>query len=225
MCENEPYALNRTGLYKFKSTSVRDERLAVRIEIPEFAGFTEDFIRNCSLYVNRLCGELWCYYNGKIAIYNARIDCWYCYNWRNFDYIFDANGETIFMYQYSLYRMGNGCIDDDGTIYGKTFSAIYESRKLDLCSVYKNKTLYGFGVEFGSAGSDTEPEEINLNCELTSNHGKSVIVDFKHNNAERKMSVYNIHSRLSRFSTISYKLTAPAEESLVRIDSVMLYYR
>ena len=225
LCENEPYALNRTGLYKFKSTSVRDERLAVRIEIPEFAGFTEEFILNCKLYVNRLHGELWCYYDGRMAIYNARIDCWYCYTGLDYDYIFDADGETIFMHDYTLYRLGNGCIDADGTVEGALYTAVYESGQLDFGNVYRHKTLYGFGVEFGSAGSDTEPDEVKLDCELITDRGDSVTVNLTHDNTNGGQSVHKLHSRLSRFSSLRFKLTAPAEEALARVNSVMLYYR
>ena len=225
LCENEPYALNRTGLYKFKSTSVRDERLAVRIEIPDFAGFTEEFILNCKLYVNRLRGELWCYYNGRMAIYNARIDCWYCFTGLDYDYIFDADGETIFMHEFTLYRLGNDCVDDDGTVEGATYTAVYESSKLDFNNVYRHKTLYGFGVEFGSAGSLNEPAQVNLGCELETDRGDVVSVDLVHDNTNNRLSVHKLHSRLSRFSSLKFKLTAAAEASLARVDSVMLYYR
>ena len=59
-----------------------------------------------------------------MAIYNARIDCWYCYTGLDYDYIFDADGETIFMHEYTLYRLGNGCVDDDGTVEGALYTAV-----------------------------------------------------------------------------------------------------
>lgn len=167
LLENEPYALNRHGLYRFKSTSVRDERLAVRIEVPESVGLTRTFIDSCSMYVDRLRGELWCFANDLVIIYNARQKCWYKFTGITADGIFEC-GVNCYFHQNDLY------VTDD-TIYtdrGETFAAVCEFPPLDFGDPFERKTLGLAGAVIGrDAGAS-------LNIQLETDSGGKVILPF-----------------------------------------------
>lgn len=147
LVENEPYSLCRNSLYKFKSTSVRDERLAIRIEPPEYLGFSSG-VDSLKLYADKLRGELWCYDSEKAAIYNARKGCWYLFEGFTCDRIFTFLGEAAYFKAKKIYLS-----TDAATDLGNSFNAYCESGWLDLGNAFSHKDIQSFGVVIGSSSS------------------------------------------------------------------------
>lgn len=217
LVENEPYAMSANGLYRFKSTSVRDERLAIRIEAPDFIGLNRDFGSACRLYVNKLRGELWCYggVGAKIAIYNARLGKWYCFSGIEPDRVFSYMGEAAYSVGAKVYVFDESRHDDSGV----PFTASCESGCLDLGNAFKSKTLYGFGVSVSRIKGSS------VGCVLTSDKGD--VLDFKFNcDSDGDMPiVYKTHARLGKVDHVSYKLTAGADSKPMTVNGVMFYFR
>ena len=148
LVENEPYSLSRNSLYRFKSTSIRDERLAIRVEPPAYLGFTTEQTEAMKLYVNKLRGELWCYGVGNgVAVYNARRDCWYSFSGFDAAEIFTFQGEPAYFKDMKLYLTNTSVYADSGTKY----SAYCESGWLDLGDAFGLKTIKSFGVSIGES--------------------------------------------------------------------------
>lgn len=163
LVENEPYSIAADSLYRFKSTSVRDERLAIRVEPPQcfsFSGLTEGL----RLYANKLRGELWCYNNEQIIIYNARSDCWYRFTGVNADLIFNFRGEAAFISNRSVKLFCDSAYTDSGTKY------------LALCetgwfSVDKALGRRMKGIRFGAViGSSDSPRTLTLKLYVEQGH-------------------------------------------------------
>lgn len=150
LVENEPYSLSRNSLYRFKSTTIRDERLAIRVEPPAYLGFTTEQTEAMKLYVNKLRGELWCYGVGNgVAVYNARRNCWYSFTGFDAAEIFTFQGEPAYFKDKKLYLTNTSVYADSGTKY----SAYCESGWLDLGDAFALKTLKSFGVSIGESST------------------------------------------------------------------------
>lgn len=212
LVENEPYSLSQSSLYRFKSTSVRDERLAIRVEPPAYLGFDPNTTGEFRLYVNKLRGELWCYRENSIAIYNARRDCWYGFTGIDADYIFSYKGEAAFFKGAELMLFDSSLHSD----LGAPFQAVCESGWLDLGSAFEKKTLRSFGVTVGASGS-----ERSLNVSLTADCGifpasdpsrtahslRSASGEFAAP-ASDSPTVFTSRCRLGRVSHVRLKITA-----------------
>ncbi len=218
LVENEPFALNENGLYRFKSTSVRDERLAILVEAPAFAGFSRAFIESCRLYVNRLRGELWCYgmdgEESRIVVYNARTDVWYRFTGITPDLMFTYEGDPAFTVDGLLFRFQEGLNDDSGV----GFDAVFESGALSLGNAFGDKTLYECGMALECA------DGASLSMALSSNHGDRVNLNFAAD-AGKDRRVLRAHARLGHVQYLSFSLTCPADAPPVRVREIMLRYR
>ncbi|MBQ8510565.1 MAG: hypothetical protein IJ493_11730 [Clostridia bacterium] len=217
LLENEPYALNPNGLYRFKSTSVRDERLAVRVEAPDFIGLDREFIDACGLYVNKLRGELWCYHNGVMAIYNARLDVWYRFTGVDPHFMFTYQSEAAFGEGNSLYRFGEGLYDDEGT----PFTAQFVSLPLDLGAAFERKTIYGFGVSLERRPSAS------VICSLSTDLGGEWSHTFTLDEGDGSTPVVcHSHARLGRVAYAVFSLEAPGGcDASVGVREVMVEVR
>ena len=159
LCENEPYALSQGGLYRFKSTSVRDERLAIRIEPPEYLGFAENF-ESMTLFVNRLRGEVWCHAGDKVAIYNARKDCWYQFTGVSADGIFNFKGEAAY-FSGKSFRIFTDTIHSDGLT---AFTAECETKWIELDGATKSASLAAGAIIGSSDSARTAKFELLSDC-------------------------------------------------------------
>lgn len=220
LLENEPYALDPTGLYKFKSTSVRDERLAVRVEAPDHVGLTSDFIANCILFTDKLRGELWCCHGGKIVIYNARLDCWYRFTGIDADGVFSAGADCFFKGT-KLYAFDDNLRTDLGTAY----SALCESMPLDFGDPFERKTLCEVGISVSREGG------AKTGLSVTSDTGGKVSFDFTvpeetaaNGETPKTLSprIFTAHARLGRFRHIKVSVTSPAVDEPLTVREVML---
>ena len=219
LVENEPYALNPNGLYRFKSTSVRDERLAVRVEAPDSMGLDREFIDGCKLYVNRLRGELWCSYGGVSAIYNARLGVWYKFTGIDADILFSWNGEAA-------YASGNKiCLLDESihTDLGVGFAAVCAGESLDLGCAFRDKTLYRIGVSVErDAGAA-------MRISLRSDKGGALEYAFtvgEDDGADGLPVVFSARARLGRIGHLRYRLESVSGAAApLRIRELMLCFR
>ncbi|MBE6612029.1 MAG: hypothetical protein E7632_06020 [Ruminococcaceae bacterium] len=215
LVENEPYALNENGLFRFKSTSVRDERLAVLTQAPDSVGLTRDFINSCKLYVNRLRGELWCV-GSHIIVYNARQNVWYRFSGITPDLMFTHASDAAFASGRSLYRFSSDAADDAGT----PITASYDSGALDLGDAFDCKTLYEFGVSMERVPG------AKLDCVLTGDTGETLALSFTVPDGDVDIpAAIRSHARLGHASYIRFRLTSPAGSPAADIREVSLGYR
>ncbi len=148
LVENEPYSLSADSLYRFKSTSVRDERLAIRVEPPScfsFSGNTETM----RLYANKLRGELWCYTSERIVIYNARYDCWYSFTGVSADFIFSFRGEAAFLSNRTVKIFSDLVYTD----VGSAFVASCETGWLEMGKCSARSASLRLGAVVGSSSA------------------------------------------------------------------------
>jgi len=221
LVENEPFALNENGLFRFKSTTVRDERLAVLVEAPNFAGMNREFMAGCSLYVNRLRGELWCIGDGSpgsthVAVYNARLDVWYRFSGFRPDFMFTHASDAAFVSGKDVFRFAEGLTNDAGT----GFDAVYESGPLELASPFERKTLYEFGVAVSRAVGAS------VGVMLGSDSGEELALTFAvPDGAADCPAVMRSHARLSRAAYVDFRLILAANSPPADVHAVMLRAR
>ena len=221
LVENEPYALNENGLFRFKSTTVRDERLAVLVEAPDFAGLTRDFIDGCSLYVNRLRGELWCIGDGSpgnthVAVYNARLDVWYRFSGFRPDFMFTYASDAAYAAGEFIYRFADGLLTDNGV----GFDAIYESGPMEVGSPFERKTLYEFGIAVSRVA------DAKLGVMLGSDSGEELALTFEvPDGAAGCPAVMRSHARISRAAYLGYRILLAAGSPPADVHAVMLRAR
>ncbi len=215
LVENEPYAMSETGLYRFKSTSVRDERLAVRVEPPARIGLTMSFMTQCRLYVNRTRGELWCYHNGIVIIYNARLDRWYRFTGLSSDFIFTYKSEAAFVDGARLIVSDETLTTDSGV----DIAARYESDWIELNPPFELKTLYGCALELDAvAGAE-------FDLTLIDDHGCELTHRFTLDESSDAPAVIATHSRLGRFRHLRVVVSAVSGSSKLTLRRAKLIYR
>lgn len=208
--ENEPYAFSFGQLYRFKSTSVRDERLAVRINSPEYISEGGNFFDNCRLFVNRYRGELWCYYNGKTAIYSARNDCWFVYSGFNASGFYGYKNQTGYFYSGNLFLFAEGTVTD-GT---NAFSANFQSGEIDLSDSLNEKNLFAFSAAIEGEG------KLLLKSGIKTDKGDSLTFDFASFGTELP-SVVKTRAHIKRLSYLTFWLHSPENESDIEIKKIM----
>lgn len=213
LVENEPYSLSRNSLYRFKSTTIRDERLAIRVEPPAYMGFTTAQTEAMRLYVNKLRGELWCYGAGDgIAVYNARLGCWYRFEGFEADEIFTYGGEPAYFSDTKLFLSSDTVFADSGV----KFTAYCETGWLDLGDAFDLKTVKDFGI---SVGGSKQPRAATVT--LTADGGvypvadsasgahplRVVVNDFSAPPSDSP-TVFKVRGRLGRVSHLKVKIAA-----------------
>ncbi len=217
LVENEPFALNDSGLYRFKSTSVRDERLAVRVEAPDFVGLTSDFIAGCRLYSDKRQGELWCYRPDRdgIVIYDGRAERWYRFTGLSPSLVFAWDGIPAYTVGSSLYRFDAGRQDDDG----KAYEAIWESGPLKLDDAFRKKTVYELGILL-SPQTDSA-----IRLRMDADNGRSLEREIAGGINGDFPTAAVMRARLGRAHTVRLSLVSPDDGSAAGIHAIRLRYR
>ncbi len=207
LCENEPYALNALGLYRYKATTVRDERLAVRIEAPAALGLTGDLIRSCRLWTNRPRGELWCVTSDAALVWNARVKTWYRFTLPCVDFCFSLGEDGGFAAGELLGRF-TGEVSDD---LGEDFTSVWESAPLDFGLPFDRKELYRLRL---LAGRGSEVTVV-----LTTDRGDSETFLFAPSGGtgadDSQPALCVSHASLSGFTSLKVRIEADGE-ALVR---------
>lgn len=220
LVENEPYSLSRGSLYKFKSTSVRDERLAIRIEPPSSFKFTSDSVNNMKLYANKLRGELWCYDQGGVAVYNARNECWYRFTGFDADRIFTFGGEAAYYKGKKLFIPTSSYSD-----VGLNFDAYVESYLLDLENAFERKNIKKFGVVIGpSDESRSVTVKLTADCGVyPSNDTSETAHDLRIRETQFSSppsdlpTVFTLRSGLRRVRHFKLKISSPPDGKYAQI--------
>ena len=216
LVENEPYSLSRNSLYRFKSTTIRDERLAIRVEPPAYMGFTTAQTEAMRLYVNKLRGELWCYGAGDgIAVYNARLGCWYRFEGFEADEIFSYGGEPAYFSDTKLYLSSDTVFADNGV----RFTAYCETGWLDLGDAFDLKTIKDFGISVGGS-KQQRAATVTLTADggvypttdsATGAHPLRVVVNDFSAPPSDSPTVFKVRGRLGRVSHLKVKIAAASD--------------
>jgi len=213
LVENEPYAFNPTGLFRFISTTVRDERLALRIDTPEFVGLTRSFIESCHLYCNRQRGELWCYTQNRIAIYNARLKCWYCYSGIAPSIMFSYDSDVAYTEGNKVKRFSSELYTDCGT----AIAASYRTVPIMLVNGYTARRLYRSGA--------TVERENNaaFTCTVIGERGETKTHRYAMTDGICSPVVFRSHTAIGKSTYLTVEIASAAAPLTVR--SLLLYYR
>lgn len=145
---NLPVTLMRDGLYKWISTTQRDERNTVK-----FSNRIDDLLRKedisqAKMYDCEFSCELYIYFpNGNVYIYNYNSDVFYFYdNIFAFDFCTDSSGNIYFCSNDGKLYMFDDIPDDDG----KAIDCQWQSGYLDM-NYEGLKNLYHVGIAYQPA--------------------------------------------------------------------------
>lgn len=215
--EDELYFLDENGLCKFAYNAETFEYYTIRIDFAEHASPKRSEYGNISLYLIRKNSELWCLYDGGAYVYSLKFERWYRFTG------FSAMGHMLlhcknaaFFYKNGLYAFKDGSHTDDGT----GFDAVYESKQFLSDSIYKRKTVYGFGAAFDRIVG------ARLICTLINDTGREFTVEFTaENDGDPSPAVLRSHVRLGNTSYVICRFVSPADFAPANVRSIMLRYR
>lgn len=141
LMENEPCTLNASGLFRWVSTNVRDERNAQCFSLPVQSYLEGKDLAGALLFNRKSEGELWVVLGEEILVYQYTLGCFYRYEISPaICHLAEFGGETYFGTEEGICQMG-GTTDD-----GSVIRAYWYSHFLDLGSPEQEKNLFSVSL-------------------------------------------------------------------------------
>lgn len=137
LVDNCPVTVNGTGVYKWVSTTVRDERNAKCISDKISPLLSGQFLQNCKVCDLECYKELWIYASGIAAVYAYPSESWYFFDGIDALTVLQYQDEALLLKNDGIYVFDPDVYTDDG----KAYKAIWQSGFADF-GYLRRKHLY-----------------------------------------------------------------------------------
>lgn len=229
LAENCPVTVNANGVYRWTSSSVRDERNATRISEKISPQLSQDFLKNaraCDLEYRK---EVWIYSAGLVLVYNYECDAWYFFDGIPAVSVFEYKNEALFLSEDGIFVFDEEVYTDNGAMY----RAIWQSGFADFGLLGKKRLYRAYVSMIPETNSHVtltlvpnEGERVTLgaNGEFSNAVLDFSCVDFRRFTfeCEGRPKPVRCRVRLRRFSSIRLVIESYAENSRATVESVVL---
>lgn len=140
LMENTPVTLDETGLCRWVSTNIRDERNAQKFSGPIARALQGETLSEAKLFYRRATSELMLCVGEHLFVYHEKAKLFYSYGIPQVLGFLEEGGALWFYTKERLCLVGG--TDDDG----KEIRALWQSKLLDLTMPDREKQIHHMGV-------------------------------------------------------------------------------
>lgn len=198
LLENDPCTVMGSGLYRWISTNVRDERNTKLFSQPINARLTEEKLENARLFNRKSTSELFVWVGENLYVYNYLLKLFYFYRVPKILSFCEMGEALYFATERDIFSV-SGTTDD-----GESIPAHWSSMGFEFDEMGKMKNLHR--ISLFANGEDEQTVLLTLRNERGETWEKDLSFEGK-----EEIRVRSLRARPRRFRVLEMKLTADGQ--------------